>query len=78
MRIMLYNKTEGSKKMKEELDNLYSRKVIDPLERLLIELQVGHQLSPEEVKKLDQLLLEKYVILEKEMQKKYYNTNNNK
>lgn len=64
--------------MKEELDNLYSRKVIDPLERLLIELQVGHQLSPEEVKKLDQLLLEKYVILEKEMQKKYYNTNNNK
>ncbi len=67
--------------MKEEVENLYAlyaRKVIDPLEQFIIELQMQPNCPREKVEQLDRLLLEKYLDLENQIQEKYYNTNHDK
>jgi len=64
---MMYNIIEGSSKMRKEkeVDLLYVKNVIAPLENMIKKLQVSDMVSRTDIRELDKILLEKYLTLEK-------------
>ena len=52
-------------KNEKETDLLYVKNVIAPLENMIKKLQVSENVSREDIKELDKILLEKYLTLEK-------------
>lgn len=54
--------------MKKPIDILYVKNVIKPLEDLIYKIEISNAFSKKELKILNKLLLEKYLILENILQ----------
>lgn len=60
--------------MKKQTDILYVKKVIRPLEELIAKIEVSDEFSQQDLEILNQLLLEKYLILEHILQENSSNS----
>lgn len=54
--------------MKKQIDILYVKNVIKPLEELIYKIESSKEFSQKDLKILNKLLLEKYLILENILQ----------
>ncbi|MCI8545298.1 MAG: hypothetical protein HFH09_03605 [Bacilli bacterium] len=60
--------------MKKQIDILYVKKVIKPLEEVIHKVEVSDEFSQRDLETLNQLLLEKYLILEHILQENSSNS----
>ncbi|MCI9233164.1 MAG: hypothetical protein HFH08_01040 [Bacilli bacterium] len=60
--------------MKEQIDILYVKNVIKPLEELIHKIELSDEFSRKDLEILNQLLLEKYLILENILQENSSNS----
>ncbi len=60
--------------MKKQIDILYVKKVIKPLEEVIHKVEVSDEFSQQDLEVLNQLLLEKYLILEHILQENSSNS----
>lgn len=60
--------------MKKQIDILYVKKVIKPLEDVIRKVEVSDDFSQQDLEILNQLLLEKYLILEHILQENSSNS----
>lgn len=60
--------------MKKQIDILYVKKVIKPLEEVIHKVEASDEFSQRDLETLNQLLLEKYLILEHILQENSSNS----
>ncbi len=60
--------------MKKQIDILYVKKVIKPLEEIIRKVEVSDEFSQQDLEILNQLLLEKYLIVEHILQENSSNS----
>ena len=60
--------------MKKQIDILYVKKVIKPLEEVIHKVEVSDEFSQRDLETLNQLLLEKYLILEHILQENSFDS----